>query len=425
MPDRTRLTVLLLISTLPVMTGAVLSPTLPALRSAFGGGAAAQSWARWALTTPALFTAVGAPLAGVLADRTGRRPVLLGSLLLFAGSGSAGALLGSLPAITVSRAVLGLAAGGIGTAATTLIVDYYDEAQSKVLGGQAAIMALSAMIYTVLGGLLTDLSWRAPFGVYLFGLVVLWPAATLLPEPSTAEMDGDSDLALSADSGDGEESIGWGRIGLLYGLAFLGLAVFNLIRVELPYTLRTMGLESGIWIGVVLSGGTVSGALASFSYDRIQSRIAAQGTLALALALFAGGFSIIAVAATPMIAILGVALAGGGMGLLVPSLSDGVGEVAPQALRGRLMGGLSTLRNLGRFASPLLAAPALVGSGAAAPFVGAAAVSGTLALILLGWAVACPLLKKLKELTRATGATTVASQTEEQRPKRQPALCQT
>ena len=69
---------LLLISTLPVMTGAVLSP---ALRSAFGGDTSAQTWARWALTTPALFTAVGAPLAGLLADRTGRRPVLLASLV--------------------------------------------------------------------------------------------------------------------------------------------------------------------------------------------------------------------------------------------------------------------------------------------------------------------------------------------------------
>jgi MFS family permease len=423
MPDRTRLTVLLLVSTLPVMTGAVLSPALPALRSAFGGGPAAQTWARWALTTPALFTAVGAPLAGVLADRAGRRPVLLGSLLLFAASGSAGALLSSLPAIAVSRAVLGLAAGGIGVAATTLIVDYYNEAQSRILGGQAAIMALSAMLYTVLGGLLTDLSWRAPFGVYLIGLAVLWPAATLLPEPSTAEMGSDSDFSFSGDSEDGEESTRWGRIGLFYGLAFLGLAVFNLIRVELPYALRAMGLQSGLWIGVVLSGGTVSGALASISYDRIQPRIGAQGTLALALTLFAGGFSIIAAAGTPVIAILGVALAGGGMGLLVPSLSDGVGEAAPPAFRGRLMGGLSTLRNLGRFASPLLAAPALVGTGVAPPFVIAAAVSGTLALILLGWVASC-LLPNRHGRGWATATAKAPSREKTRQSEQEPGLCQ-
>jgi MFS family permease len=405
MQNRTRLSVLLLISTLPVMTGAVLSPALPTLRAAFGDGASAKTWARWALTTPALFIAVGAPLAGTMADRMGRRPVLIGSLLLFAGSGSVGALLGSLPAITASRAVLGLAAAGIGTTTTTLIVDYFEDAQSRILGGQAAVMALSAMVYTVLGGLLTDLSWRAPFGVYLLGLAVVWPAVTLLPEPTREESDS-SDTTDPTGPANRQSTISWGRIGLLYGLAFLGLAVFNLIRVELPYHLRAMGMQSGLWIGVVLSGGTGTGALASVGYDRIQSRIGFQGTLALALGLFATGFGVVAAAGTPMTAILGVAAAGGGMGLLVPSLTDGVGEAAPRAMRGRLMGGLSTLRNLGRFASPVLAAPVLVGSGASDPFVGGTLVSGALALGLLGWAAAC----HLPQERPAPSATTASSE---------------
>lgn len=396
MHNRTQLSVLLLVSTLPVMTGAVLSPALPALRTAFGDGPTAQTWARWALTTPALFTAVGAPLAGAVADRLGRRPVMLASLLLFTGSGSAGALLGSLPAITATRAVLGMAAGGIGTVTTTLIVDYYDEAQSRILGGQAAVMALAAMIYTILGGFLTDLSWRAPFGLYLLGLVVLWPAA-LLPEPPPASAQENS-----PDSSDPTDQVPWGRVGLLYSLAFLGLAVFNLIRVELPYYLRTMGLESGLWIGAVLSGGTVTGALASFGYDRVQARLGVRGTLTLVLGLFTGGFGIVAVVTSPLMAVGGVALAGGGMGLLVPSLSDGVGDAAPSSMRGRLMGGLSTLRNLGRFASPALTAPALVGTSATAPFVGGAVLASGLMLLLLGWTIACLAPSDLARTTPGT-----------------------
>jgi len=397
MQNRTRLSVLLLISTLPVMTGSVLSPALPSLKAAFGDGASAQAWARWTLTTPALFIAVGAPLSGLLADRMGRRPVLFGSLLLFAGGGSAGALLSSLPAITATRAVLGLAAGGIGTTATTLIVDYYDEAQSQILGGQAAVMALAAMTYTVLGGLLADLSWRAPFAVYLLGLLVLWPAAVLLPEPNpAAEQEDDSASTVP------ERCVPWRRIGLLYGLAFLGLAIFNLIRVELPYYLRAMGMTSGLWIGAVLSGGTVTGAFASFAYDRVQSRLGVRGMLALVPGLFAGGFGTVALAASPLMAVGGVALAGGGMGLLVPSLTDGVGEAVPPSMRGRLMGGLSTLRNLGRFASPVLTTPALVGTGAAAPFAGGAVLAGGLALLILGWMAACRLPSRLTPILSLT-----------------------
>jgi MFS family permease len=380
MSRRTRLTVLLLVSTLPVMTGAVLSPALPALKSAFGGSASAQTWARWVLTTPALFVAAGAPLAGLLIDWKGRRPVLLASLVLFGASGSIGGLLGSLPAITVSRAALGLAAGGIGTAATTLIVDYFDEAQSQILGGQAAVMALAAMAYTILGGALTDLSWRAPFGAFALALVLTGPAFYLLPEPEpSSTADGPLDDASET------APMPWGRIGLLYGLAFLGLAVFNLIRVELPYYLRGLGLTSGLWIGAVLSAGTVTGALASFGYDRVRARVGAWGTLAVAFGLFAAGFGVIARAISPGVVLGGLLLAGGGMGLFVPSLTDGVGETVPENVRGRALGGLSTLRNLGRFAAPLLTRPALVGPSAAAPFLGGTVLASILASGLLLW----------------------------------------
>ena len=377
MRSRVRLLVLLLVSTLPVMTGAVLSPALPALRAAFG--ADAEAWARWVLTTPALFVALGAPLAGVLTDRVGRRPVLIGALILFGVGGSVGGVLGALPAIVASRAVLGLAAGGVGTVATTLIVDYFDEEQSRVLGGQAAVMAIAAMAYTVLGGALAALSWRAPFGVYLLGLAVAGPAAVLLPEPE-APSTVDADASEPSTGG-----VPWARVALLYGLAFVGLAVFNLVRVELPYYLRAMGLQSGVGIAVVLSAGTVSGAGASLAYDRVRARLGTRGTLALLLGLFAGGFGVVAAAPSPAVVFGGVVLAGGGMGLFVPALTDGVGRLAAASVRGRLLGGLSTLRNLGRFASPLLAQPAVVGAAPAAPFVGGALLTGGLSAAVLLW----------------------------------------
>jgi MFS family permease len=360
------------------MTGAVLSPALPALRAAFGAGA--EAWARWVLTTPALFVALGAPLAGVLTDRVGRRPVLIGALILFGVGGSVGGVLGALPAIVASRAVLGLAAGGVGTVATTLIVDYFDEEQSRVLGGQAAVMAIAAMAYTVLGGALAELSWRAPFGVYLLGLAVVGPAAVLLPEPE-ASSTVDADASEPSSTG----GVPWVRVGLLYGLAFVGLAVFNLVRVELPYYLRAMGLQSGVGIAAVLSAGTVSGAGASLAYDRVRARLGTRGTIALLLGLFAGGFGVVAAAPSPAVVFGGVVLAGGGMGLFVPALTDGVGRLAAESVRGRLLGGLSTLRNLGRFASPLLAQPAVVGAAPAAPFVGGALLTGGLSAAVLLW----------------------------------------
>jgi MFS family permease len=388
-----RLWTLLLVSTLPVMTGAALSPALPTLEAVYQNGSDTTFWIQWSLTTPALFTAVGAPLAGVLIDRVGRRPILLGALGLFSVSGVAGGLVVSLPVLLGTRALLGLAAGGVATVATTLVVDYYGDDRSGVLGWQAAIMAAGAMAYTVLGGALTDLSWRGPFALHLLGVLILVPAYWWLPEPGgTAES--------TPATGDGtdplEPGVPWLLIGGLYGVAFLSLAVFNLLRVHLPYYLEAMGLQSGVGLGAVLSVGTVTGVAASMGYERVTARLGYRGTLAVLLGLFAAGFAGMAGASGVPVVVGGIVVAGGGMGLLVPLLNDWVGERAPAAARGRILGALSTLRNLGRFASPLLAQPLVAGYGPSAPFATAALAMAALALGVGGWYGATYLPRSLR-----------------------------
>jgi len=357
------------------MTGAALSPALPNLEAVYHNGSDTTFWIQWSLTTPALFTAIGAPLAGILVDRVGRRPILLGALGLFGVSGVAGGLVVSLPVLLGTRALLGLAAGGVATVATTLVVDYYGDDRSGVLGWQAAIMAAGAMMYTVLGGALTDLSWRGPFALHLLGVLFLVPAYRWLPEP---ESTADPASVTAEETASQEERVPWGVIGGLYGLAFVGLAVFNLIRVQLPYYLEAMGLQSGVGLGAVLSVGTVTGVAASMAYERVKARVGYRGTLVVLLGLFAVGFAGIAGATAVPLVVGGIVVAGGGMGLLVPLLNDWVGERAPAAARGRILGALSTLRNLGRFTSPLLAQPLVASYGPAAPFA-----TGALVMIVL------------------------------------------
>jgi MFS family permease len=378
----TRLWTLLLVSTLPVMTGAALSPALPNLEVVYQHWSDATFWVQWSLTTPAMFTAIGAPLAGVLVDRVGRRPILLGALGLFGMSGVAGGLVVSLPVLLGTRALLGLAAGGIATGATTLVVDYYGDARSGVLGWQAAIMAAGAMTYTVLGGVLTDLSWRGPFILHLLGLFVLLPAYRWLPEPEGTP----EPTSATADGTDPQEkSMPWALIGGLYGVAFVSLAVFNLLRVQLPYYLDGMGLRSGMELGAVLSVGTVTGVVASMGYEHVKGRLGYRKTLAVLLGFFAAGFAGIAGASVVPVVVGGLAVAGGGMGLLIPTLNDWIGERVPPSVRGRILGTMSTLRNLGRFASPLLAQPLVTGYGPSAPFATGALATGVLAASVGLW----------------------------------------
>lgn len=176
---------LLVTSTLTVMAGAIIAPSLPAMQEHFATVPNVDFWVRLVLTMPALFIVIGAPFAGMIIDRFGRKWLLVIGAILYGLAGSAGYILPSLTALLVSRALLGLAVAGVMTSVTTLIADYYDgPSRAQILGFQAAFMGLGGTIFLTTGGFLADLDWRNPFLIYLFAFMILPFIITALFEPS-------------------------------------------------------------------------------------------------------------------------------------------------------------------------------------------------------------------------------------------------
>ncbi|MEL6527253.1 MAG: MFS transporter, partial [Chloroflexota bacterium] len=68
---------LLAAGTLTVMASATISPALPAITEAFADTPNIDLLVSLLLTIPALFIALGAPLAGVIVDRFGRKRLLV------------------------------------------------------------------------------------------------------------------------------------------------------------------------------------------------------------------------------------------------------------------------------------------------------------------------------------------------------------
>lgn len=165
---------LLLVSTLTVMAGATIAPSLPAMQEHFREVGDAALWVRLVLTLPALFIVIGSLVAGVVVDRFGRKPLLLAAAALYGSAGASGYVLDSLFHILIGRAFLGFAVAGIMVTATTLITDYYSgAARAAFLGLQAAFMGLGGVIFLSLGGFLADQNWRFPFLIYLFAWLLV------------------------------------------------------------------------------------------------------------------------------------------------------------------------------------------------------------------------------------------------------------
>ena len=112
-PPATLQVALLLIASLTIMAGTIVAPALPAIREAFAGQKQVDLLSRMVLTLPAVFVAACAPLAGALADRFGRKRLLLFFVLLYALAGTSGLYANSLTAVLIGRAILGISIGGI------------------------------------------------------------------------------------------------------------------------------------------------------------------------------------------------------------------------------------------------------------------------------------------------------------------------
>ncbi|MCC3408576.1 MAG: MFS transporter [Microcoleus sp. PH2017_10_PVI_O_A] len=174
---------LLLVSTLTVMAGATIAPSLPAMRQHFSAVPNADYWVRLVLTAPALFIAIGAPIAGIAIDRFGRKGLLGLSVFLYGLAGGSGFLLDRIGLILLGRMLLGFSVAGIMTTATTLIADYYiGAARAQFLGLQAAFMGFGGMIFLTLGGYLADRNWRQPFLIYLMAWLILPLILLVLPK---------------------------------------------------------------------------------------------------------------------------------------------------------------------------------------------------------------------------------------------------
>ena len=73
----------------------------------------------------------------------------------------------------------------------------------------------------------------------------------------------------------------------------------------------------------------------------------------------AAGFVALSLSTTYVIAVIGVMLAGLGMGMMIPNTNMWVMRLAPPQIRGKEIGKLTTFWFLGQFLSPIIIFPVL------------------------------------------------------------------
>lgn len=360
---------LLVVSTLTVMAGATIAPSLPAMQAFFTDIPNADYLVRLALTLPALLIALGAPLVGVLIDRLGRKPLLLFALALYGIAGSSGFVLSGLGAILIGRAFLGISVAGIMTTATTLVADYYSgSARAQFLGLQAGFMALGGVLFLTLGGFLADVNWRFPFLIYLIALALVPLTAIFLPEPQRQLSTDTANHPSSNETVTSPQSFPTNLVVMTYGIALITQVVFYLIPTQLPFYLQQIANASASQSGLAIALTTLLSAVSSIGYRQVKARLGFIAIYGIAFVNLALGYSLISWAVSYAVVLIGLAIAGIGVGLLMPNMNLCLTSVTPDVLRGRVVSGITTCFFLGQFLSPLLSQPISVSVGLGATY---------------------------------------------------------
>lgn len=388
---------LLLASSLTVMSGATVSPSLPAMKQHFESAIAdvdlRTTLVKLVITLPALFIVIGSPIAGFVVDRFGRKPLLLITSILYGLAGSSGLFLESLPTILVGRAVLGLAVAGVMVSATTLIADYYSgSARAAFMGLQSGFMGLGGVLFLTLGGALAQQNWHYPFAIYLFAWLIVPFIVLFILEPNRAVS---SHPHTSAGTEVANQSMPVGVMVIVYGLTTLSQIAFYLVPVQLPFFLEQLVQALPSQSGMAIALCTLFSAIASVAYGKLKQRMEFVTFLPMIFGLMGIGYLLIGQSSNWLQVLTGLAVSGMGLGILMPNMSVWLSSVVPEVIRGRALGGLSTAMFLGQFLSPIVTQPLTKTMGLGGIY---ALTGGALVLVALGFAI---FKSQVRHLTRS------------------------
>lgn len=335
------LSIMALMSAVGLFATDIYLPALPEMTLYFN---CSQTEIQSSFTTFLLGLAVCQLVAGVLADRFGRKRVVLSGLVLFISASILCAYATNLTEFILCR-LLQAMGGGVGSVVSRAIVaNRFDrQGSAKAFSTIFPVVGLSSAIAPLIGGYLTYFfSWRSTFFFMAgFGVVVLLMVIFYLKNADvkrTIALDEQKPTRIQ------------GYLGIVRNVEFLGYAlilcaafsVFRSYTVESPFVFNNQGYgvnEIGYFY-ITLSLAYLMGNLTA---KKLVNTRSVEKVLKVGLMIFAlGGFSMIAASLmfgdNPYAIILPMAMITLGNGFLFPISSAGALTAVPGAFSGTASG---------------------------------------------------------------------------------------
>lgn len=285
------------------------------------------------------------PLAGMLSDRYGRKPILTAGLLIFGTAGVALTLTTNFHVALALRAVQGVGFAGTIPIGITSLGDLYNgEKAATAHGFRMSGSGIFQTVFPILAGALVGFGWYFPFYLFAFCIPTAILLHLLMNEPM--EFD-DGGRSLASDGRGAQRKPSLQELFELvskrhvlpmvvaytvFPIVWFGFLTYNSVIVVrlLDGTPTQAGLLAGLASVCYAATGTQAGQLTSLFDSQRYVLIAAN----LAMGI---GFAVFTLVPAPAIAATGVVVLGGGFGLVGSLYRNILTDLAPPFLRGGLV----------------------------------------------------------------------------------------
>lgn len=364
----------------------IVMPVFPALITQLGhvGLEQATRIAGYMLVVFAATQFFAGPILGNLSDRFGRRPVLIASMLAFAGDYALMTIAPTLAWLFLGRAVAGIAGAVYGPASSVLADVTPPDKRSGLFALVGAAFGVGFIIGPAIGGLLATFGPRAPFAAAAL-LALLNATAMIVALPETLAPENRRPFALRDAHivGAFRPLFAAGNAAPLLFAWFL----WQLAHMVYPATWAFWAAIRFHWNAAAIGWslafvGVVSVVFQTWLAGGIIARLGERR--ALVVGLGAGGIIFTSFAfVTQAWQAYALMLIGAFSGLVFPAMNGLLSRMVDATRQGGLQGGIGSMGSIAQIVGPLLLTQALA-AGVDRGFPGAAfLIAGLLALSAL------------------------------------------
>jgi ACDE family multidrug resistance protein len=334
------------ITLMVVMGVASIAPALPGIVRDLGISKLDVAWLITAFSLPGMLLA---PFVGVLADRFGRKRILVPSIFLFAIAGTACAFTRDFNILIIFRVFQGIGAAAMGSTNVTLIGDLYSgRRRVEAMGLNASALSIGAAAYPLIGGALAALAWYYPFYLSLIAIPVGIIVLTKLNNPEPDSREDFKSYLVGA----------WGylkntKVAALFAAGVITfIIVFGAYLTYFAIYMDDAFYASGFTIGVFMSVSALATAVVASQLRRITRRFSEAMLIKASFAIF--GLSLILIPFMPSLWLLliPVLLLGIAQGINLPSILSMAAGLAPTEYRAAFMSINSSMIRLGQTVGP-------------------------------------------------------------------------